>query len=245
MPGIEILLLILLVSSLPALVVFLWFRLCRYPFTFLQFVFSLLAGAASLFPALFLQGFLAGKNIIPVTGRRGLFAGIFIRIALTEELSRLIALFVLLWLFSRFGSGANPFAPEGVAAGDDTNAAGTAAPAAAGMVAGFGFAILENAVYAASNPGNTILILRVFTAAPLHGACGARVGVSVTMFGKKTAPALFRFLTAVAIHGIYNFMLTVPGRLPSAAAVLIALSALASSVLTIRGWQPRKTPDSG
>jgi RsiW-degrading membrane proteinase PrsW (M82 family) len=46
--------------------------------------------------------------------------------------------------------------------------------------------------------------------------------------------AISRLLSAVAIHGIYNFILEVPG-LPSIAAVLIALMTLASSIATISG----------
>jgi RsiW-degrading membrane proteinase PrsW (M82 family) len=103
---------------------------------------------------------------------------------------------------------------------------------AAGLVAGFGFAVLESAVYGASDPG--ILLPRMFTAALLHGACGTRVGFALAMFPKTPVQAVFRFLTAVVIHGVYNFMLETPGWLPLAAAVLIALSALASSVLAIR-----------
>jgi RsiW-degrading membrane proteinase PrsW (M82 family) len=102
---------------------------------------------------------------------------------------------------------------------------------AAGLIAGLGFAILESAVYGAANPGNALL--RAFTAAPLHGACGSRVGASVVLLREHPVQAVSRFLTAVVIHGIYNFMLIIPGRLPPLTAVLIALSALASAVVTI------------
>ncbi|MCL2128278.1 MAG: PrsW family intramembrane metalloprotease, partial [Treponema sp.] len=64
--------------------------------------------------------------------------------------------------------------------------------------------------------------------------CGYRVGASVMMFRESPARAVSRFLTAVVIHGVYNFMLTIPGRLPPLTAVLISLSALATSVLAIR-----------
>jgi RsiW-degrading membrane proteinase PrsW (M82 family) len=102
---------------------------------------------------------------------------------------------------------------------------------AAGLVAGLGFAALEGAVYGASDAG--IALLRIFTAAPLHGACGARVGAAAVMFRERTAQALFRFLSAAFIHGIYNFMILMPG-FPSIIAVVIALSALVSSILGIR-----------
>jgi RsiW-degrading membrane proteinase PrsW (M82 family) len=241
MPGIEVLLLLLLISSIPAVITFLWFRLSRYPFTFLRFMVSLLAGAASFFPALFLQGIFAGKSLLPVTGKWGLFGEIFVRTAFTEELSRLILLFFLFWLFRRFGSRG-----PGETATEDAGPAPTNASAlmgAAGLVAGFGFAILENAVYGASNPG--IVLLRVFTTALLHGACGSRIGFALAMFPQSPVRAVFRFFTAVIIHGVYNFMLIIPGRLSPAAAILIALSALASSVMAIRTGMRTNSTEKG
>jgi RsiW-degrading membrane proteinase PrsW (M82 family) len=103
---------------------------------------------------------------------------------------------------------------------------------AAGLIAGLGFAILESAVYGASNPGNALL--RAFTSAPLHGACGSRVGSSIVIFRKYPIQGFLRFLFAVATHGIYNFMLIIPGNLSTVIAILIALTALASSLLAIR-----------
>ena len=203
---------LLLVSSIPAIAVFIWFRLARYPFSPPLFAFSLLAGAASFFPALFLQSVISpGSALFQFAGRWSVFAEIFLRIAFTEELSRLLVMIILVLAVRRF----------------TLTTAG-----AAGLAAGLGFAILESAVYGASNPGSAML--RVFTAAPLHGACGYRVGASVMMFRESPARAVSRFLTAVVIHGVYNFMLTIPGRLPPLTAVLISLSALATSVLAIR-----------
>ena len=231
MPGLEILLIILIVSSLPAIIVFLWFRLCRYPFTVPQFVFSLLAGAASVFPALFFQRFLGG--FFPeISGRWGIFAKYFLYIAFTEEFSRLIMLFILFFLFRRFGSWTAWYSDTDETS-EENQSPGIITAAAAGLVAGFGFAILETANLRNLDLGN--MFLRAFTTAPLHGACGARVGVSLVMFRKKPVPAVFRFLTAVAIHGVFNFMLIIPGAISSIAAALVALSALATSVLAIRG----------
>jgi len=249
MSGMGILLVILLVSSLPAIVVFIWFRISRYPFTFLQFILSLLAGAASFFPALFLRNFFAGIGIFPKTGRLGLFGEIFIGTALAEELSRLIMLLILFFLFRRFGLEKKPPAlnggSENAAAQDSPDRAFTAAKAAAtGMIAGFGFSVFESAVLGALDFG--VVLPRLFTAALLHGACGARVGVSLSMIGKgPVAGAVFRFLTAVAIHGVYNFLLVVPGILPSIAAVLVAFSALTTSVLAIQLGMRTISTDNG
>jgi len=207
---------ILIISSIPAIAAFLWFRLARYPFPMSLFSTALLAGAASFFPALLLQHFLRAENgIIPVSGKWGLFSEIFIRIALTEELSRFLILLILFAVINRVTGK-----PSGIRANS------------AGFVAGLGFAILESAVYGASSPGNALL--RAFTATPLHGACGSRVGHSVVLLRDRPVSGILRFLSAVAIHGAYDFMLHIPGRLPLIAAVLIVVFAVLSSIQAIR-----------
>jgi len=234
MSGAGVLVLLLLISSIPAIAVFMWLRLARYPFSPARFSASLLAGAASFFPALLFQRALAPENgIFLVAGKWGLVAEIFIRIAFTEELSRFLVLLALLAVFRRFGHAA----PDAGNPGGGQVSPLTMA-CAAGLVAGLGFAILESAAYGASNPSNALL--RAFTAAPLHGACGFRVGASVAMFRESPVRAVFRFLIAVVIHGVYNFMLLIPGILPPVAATLIALSALASSIVAIRGGMEAK-----
>jgi RsiW-degrading membrane proteinase PrsW (M82 family) len=233
MSGLGVLIFLLLFSSLPAIAVFIWFRFARYPFSPLRFSGALLAGAVSFFPALVLQNFLsvATGGIVYAIGKWGLIAEIFLRIALTEEFSRLLVLVILFFGIRRLSPGGqalpdpqNPGAPSPISAGTMASAAG--------LIAGLGFAIIESAVYGASNPSNALL--RTFTAAPLHGACGFRVGSSVAMFPERPLYAVFRFLSAVVIHGLYNFMLIIPGFVPSAAAILIALFALISAILAIR-----------
>jgi len=227
MSGVEVLIILLFISSIPVIVVFIWFRLAHYPFSLLRFLFALLAGAISFFPALLLQSIFAAKSeIFYAMGKWGLVAEIFFRIAFTEEFSRLIILIILFLIIHRVSSR------QAVQTSADLqNTDLNMTEGAIGLIAGLGFAILESAVYGASNPGNALM--RTFTAAPLHGACGFRVGTSVMMFRETPVQAFFRFLSAVAIHGIYNFMLTIPGFLPSIAAILIALFALASSILAI------------
>jgi RsiW-degrading membrane proteinase PrsW (M82 family) len=207
---------LIFISSIPAIAAFLWFRLARYPFSMPWFSAALLAGAASFFPALLLQNLLrTTSGVFLFYGKWGLFADIYIRTALTEELSRFLILLILFAIILR-------------AAGKPVNIMANAA----GLVAGLGFAILESAVYGASNPGNALL--RAFTAAPLHGACGSRIGASVLLLRDNPAQGIFRFLSAVVIHGTYNFMLRIQGRFPPIAAVLIAISALLSAIQVIR-----------
>jgi RsiW-degrading membrane proteinase PrsW (M82 family) len=208
-------------SSIPIFIVYIWFRLAKYQFSIILFLLALLMGAAAFFPALILQDLLPFQ----VFGRWELFYYFFIRVAFSEELSRLLMLFIFVWIGSRIRTQ------------DFTVKKG----AAAGLVAGLGFAFLENTVYGASDAG--LLLLRAFTAAPLHAACGSRVGAAVVMFRTSPIQALLRFFTAVIIHGIYNFMTVVPG-FPSIMPVLIALTALSSSILTIRGnWDETEKPD--
>jgi len=235
MSGLLVLFLLIFVSSIPAIAVYIWFRIAHYPFPLIRFLFSLLVGAAALFPALFLQNLFPA--FLPAVGKWALLSQIFIRVALTEELSRLLMLFILFWINNRFPSGTSAYRDEAPSAGSTQPLSYSIVKwgTAVGMVAGLGFAILESAVYGASDTG--VLLLRAFTTAPLHGACGSRVGAAAVMFRSHPLQALFRFLTAVAIHGIYNFMIIMPG-FPSIAAVLIALSAFASSILSLRGgWE--------
>jgi hypothetical protein len=79
-----------------------------------------------------------------------------------------------------------------------------------------------------------ITLLRAVTAAPLHGACGARVGIAAMIGNREPVHALCRFLPAVAIHGMYNFMVISPGIPAIVLALLITLTALASSIQVIR-----------
>ena len=222
MSNLWVLLILIFISSIPAIAVYVWFRLAKYQFSLVQFLFALLAGAAAFFPALILQDIL--NFSFSAQGRAELFYHIFVRIALTEELSRLLMLFIFFWISSRIKPDEVPGQPLSY----NTVKKGTAV----GLVAGLGFAMLENAVYGASNAGT--LLLRAITAAPLHGACGSRVGAAAVMFRSNPIQALFRVFTAAVIHGVYNFMIALSG-LPSIAAVLIAISVFITAVLTIRG----------
>ena len=218
MSGIWILLAIILISSIPVIAVYIWFRIAKYQFTSTRFLFALLAGAAAFFPALILQDFFTFP--FSTTGRWALFLQVFVRVAFTEEISRLLMLFLFFLISSRIKRNENK------SLSFNTIRNGTAT----GLIAGFGFALLEGAVYGASNSG--VLMLRAFTAAPLHGACGSRIGAAAVIFRTHPAQALFRIFAATAIHGTYNFMVTIPG-VPSLAAVLIAFSALFSAIISI------------
>jgi RsiW-degrading membrane proteinase PrsW (M82 family) len=215
-----ILLIIILVSSIPVILIYIWYRLAKYSISLIQFLIVLLAGAAAFFPALILQDIL--NFSFSTDSRIILFYHVFIRVAFTEEISRLFILSIFFFVNSRIAN----------ASLNQPSWLDLKKGYAVGLVAGLGFAILENAVYAASD--TSILILRTVTAAPLHAACGSRVGAAAIMVRSNPIQAFFRLFTAVAIHGIYNFMSAIPG-ISSMAAVLIAITALTSSILSIRG----------
>ena len=228
MYGPLVLLVLILVSSLPVIAVYVWFRLAKYKFSLVRFLFALLAGAAAFFPALILQELLAFS--LPA-GRAARFYHFFVRIAFTEEISRLLMLSIFFLIISRI----KPNESSGQPISYNTVKRGTAI----GLVAGLGFAILESAVYGASDTG--VLLLRAVTAAPLHGACGSRIGAATVIFRNNPVQAVFRVLTAIAIHGVYDLMVVLPG-FPAIAAVLVAISALITAILTIRdGWTSNET----
>jgi RsiW-degrading membrane proteinase PrsW (M82 family) len=206
-----VLLLLIVAAALPAIIAFLWFRARKIPVNLPWFLVSLVAGLISLFIANLIQGFFPAFG----NGRLGpVFFDIFVRIALLEELSRLFALTPLLLIISRRRGIDVPFA------------------AAVGLAAGLGFAMLESAFYGMAD--FRITLLRAFTAAPLHGACGIRVGTAMALFAdKRRTKAVFFLFSAVFIHGAYNLAI-VSQAFSSVLAVLIAIAALFSSLPYIR-----------
>jgi RsiW-degrading membrane proteinase PrsW (M82 family) len=223
MNGFEVLWLLILISSLPVLAVYIWMRKRGYPITLPWILASLLSGVIALFLAALMQ------NCFPPDTRSGLgslFVKIFIQIALTEELGRLGVLCILLWLFRR-AAKADQVSPS--------------FGASAGLLAGLGFAVVETAFYGAADVG--IALIRAVTAAPLHGACGARVGMAAAGLRREPLRALPRFLTAVAVHGMYNLMIVSPG-IPAAFSILIAFAALLSALRAIRTG-PDPAPGAG
>ena len=220
-------LIMFIVSAIPVIAVYIWFRLAKYEFSLVWFLIALLMGAAAFFPALVLQYLLN----FPVTpGRGAMFYHLFIRVAFTEEVSRLLMLFIFFGAINLVKKKNSPDQPLSW----NTLVRGTAT----GFIVGLGFAILENIVYAASVPQT--LLMRAVTAAPLHAACGARIGAAAVLFPTNPIQAIFRLITATAIHGIYNFMVAMPG-FPAVMAILIALSALITAILSIRSGEPQET----
>jgi RsiW-degrading membrane proteinase PrsW (M82 family) len=209
MTGIWILVLLIFISALPILPVFIWFRVIRFPLSSWWFLGFLAAGAAALLLAGFLQTLFPPLYGI---GRGTLFFKLFVHVALTEEAGRLLLLLVLLQFLRR----SQIFLSLG---------------AAGGLLTGLGFAVIETATYGAANPAAALL--RAFTAVPLHGACGCRVGLAVVSLPCSPLRSLVFFFYAIVIHGMYNFMVISPG-LPLGFPLVLVFAALFSSIQTKR-----------
>ena len=125
-----------------------------------------------------------------------------------EEASRIIALFFL--------SRASKSRRNNITFG-----------AAIGLIAGLGFAVIESAFYGIANI--SITLFRIFTAAPLHAACGIRAGTAVFAAPQHPAKAFFLFISSVFIHGAYNLMIVNPA-IPSFLAIPAALIAFFASI---------------
>ena len=212
MSGIWILLILILTAALPVIIVFFWFRVRKSPLTLPWFLVSLAAGIISLLAAALIQGLLPPFGSGGQDGPGSVFFNVFIRVALVEEASRLIVLIPLFKLARRRHMDRS-------------------LGAALGFAAGLGFATLENAFYGMADIN--ITLLRAFTAAPLHGACGIRAGAAVFTASKHPVQALFLFISAILIHGAYNLILESP-TLPPLLAALVALAALFSSLSSIK-----------
>jgi RsiW-degrading membrane proteinase PrsW (M82 family) len=209
-------LLLVVITALPVLAAFLWFRMSKFPMRLPWFLISLLTGALALMAAVLIQSLFPRNSGISAGG---FFFKLFIQIAFTEELGRVMVLLLILRLRALF---------KGAAPGD---AGAFPLGTATGLLAGLGFAVVETASYGAENLGTALF--RSFTAAPLHGACGARDGAAAVLLRRTPLRALARFLSAVVIHGMYNFMMIRTG-LYSVFAVLAAVTALASAIQEIR-----------
>jgi RsiW-degrading membrane proteinase PrsW (M82 family) len=214
MNSLWVLLLLIALSALPVLAVLIWIHLRRFPIKLPWFLLALLGGAISLGLAAILQSLFPKVDEATMGA---LLVKIFVQIALTEELGRLVVFSLLFALARRFSKNPEPQPP--------------AFAAITGLIAGLGFAVIETAMYGVGN--FNIALVRAVTAAPLHGACGARIGLAVHHFRDAPPLALVRLLYAVGIHGMYNFMIISRG-IPLFFPILIAFTALLSSIQLIR-----------
>lgn len=214
MSGIRIFLLLTVIAVLPLVIVFFWFKARKFHITLPWFLAAIVTGIISLFAAALIQNFFPEPEN---AGLGTLLFGVFIRIAVIEEASRFLTFIPLLKTGNRLCGRNTAFGP------------------ALGLVAGLGFAALENASYGMADIN--ITMLRVFTAAPLHGACGIRIGEAVSKMSRSTAKAIFLFISAVIIHGTYNLIIVSPA-IPSILAVAAAFIAFFASIHLLNPSSP-------
>jgi RsiW-degrading membrane proteinase PrsW (M82 family) len=194
--------LLVALSALPAIICLVVIIVRKYPINIIWFFVFLAGGALAIIPAAFGQSLFSPLSNINGREAGNLIIRIWTQIALTEEAGKLLLITPLLLLM---------FYAEKIAgvktAVDDALKVPRAG--AAGFIAGLGFAIIETATYSGAN--FSIALLRAFTAAPLHASCGARVGQSIALIRHNPVKAIVRFITAVLIHGIYDFMVLSTG----------------------------------
>jgi len=190
------------ISALPLAIGIGYLSMRRPRFGFPRFAAAVGAGLAAVLPAALVQ-----FGLPPLTpGAPNLLFHAFVVIALTEEGSK----WLLLRLFRRRWGAADNAAP-------------------AGMAASLAFAFFETIVYASTNP--SAALIRAFTAAPLHAACGAWIGRSV--FGDSGLRSSALFVFAVLVHGAYDLALLVPG-FPAPIPITIALLGLLVALFSIK-----------
>jgi RsiW-degrading membrane proteinase PrsW (M82 family) len=210
MTGTWILLLLIITAALPAIIFFIWLRVTNSPFTLPWFLLSIAAGIISLLAAALAQKLFPPPNM---EGLWPVFFGLFIRVALVEEASRLVGLIPILNVIKRRQNLDKSFCVT------------------VGFVSGLGFAMMESAFYGISD--FNIILIRAVTAAPLHGACGIRVCAAFLAIRKHPLKAIFLFTSAVLIHGAYNLIIASPA-LPSLLTIPIAFAALFASIHHLR-----------
>ena len=213
MNSVTILLFLLFMSFFPAALALFWLRGRSAAISLPFALFFLASGVLSLVLALVTQTFLtvdaAGEDSLP-------FVLSLLRVPLTEETARLLVISVFFAFAELLFRDFSLF---------EERAAG------AGLLSGLAFAALETAVFASSEKG--IALLRALSAAPLHGACGIRCATAAFRLRSAPLAALLRFLSAVALHAFYNFMLP-RGGASTLFAILLALTALCSSARAIK-----------
>jgi RsiW-degrading membrane proteinase PrsW (M82 family) len=232
-----LLLLLIFIAALPVFAAFLWFRFKGFHISPSWFLICLFIGAISLLFAAVVQYFIPYASM---GGIKGLLLNIFARIALVEEGSRFLLMTILFRIAGSIGEK-KPLSPHGSAFEPSPRPASMFPPknsplslsgwgAATGLITGLGFALVESASYGAQDIH--FALLRDFTSAPIHGACGARVGAAVISLKEDTGRSLRMFLTAVAIHGMYDMLVISPKI--RFAAVVLAYSSLFTAMRMIR-----------
>jgi hypothetical protein len=217
MSAVLVVVLMVLVAGLPVALGCWYFR-AKHAMALRFFFAAAFAGMAAVLLAAGAQLLVAPLSPQPnlETGTKwAILYKIFIEIATTEELARFLALSVCVNALKNLLEAA----PHK-----------TALVRATGMISGFSFAAVETIFFTMTNPDSGII--RAISAVPLHGACGIKAANAVLNSRRSPGLSLMSIIFAVALHGIYNFLVQRGGLLPYLG-VALAVTALLSSAQSI------------
>jgi hypothetical protein len=219
MSAVFVVILMILIAGLPVAAGCWYFR-AKHAVARRVFLMAFFAGTAAVLLA-------AGAQILvaPLAPQPNLQSGakwailytIFIEIASTEELARVL----MLAFFTRLLKKTIEENPHSK----------TALVRTFGMIAGFSFAAVETIFFTMTNINSGLV--RAISAVPLHGACGIRAGNAVLDSKRSAGLSFLSIFFAIALHGIYNFLAQRGGFFPYLG-VALALTALLSGAQSIR-----------
>jgi hypothetical protein len=213
--------LMILVAGLPMTVTWWYFR-AKYAVASRVFLAAMLAGLVTVVLAAVVQILVepfAPQINSSADAKWIILYTIFVEIAATEELTR----FLILLLFERLLKKSMKKMRHNR----------TALLRMFGMVSGFSFAAIETIFFTTTNIAIDAGLVRAISAAPLHGACGIRAGNAVLNGKHSIGFSMLSVLFAIALHGIYNFLVQRGGFFPYLG-VALAVTALISGAQSIR-----------
>lgn len=150
---------------------------------------SLVVGCIITIPVVFIEGFLAARGKA-FEGLASAAWDAFVVAAFTEELFKLLALYLLIWKNRHFNEKF-----DGIVYATFIS---------------LGFAGIENILYV-SDGGMSVGITRAFTAIPAHALFGVTMGYQFGLarfYPEERVKRLFlALLIPLLLHGIYNFIL--------------------------------------
>ncbi len=153
-------------------------------------LFSLLAGALTTIPILFVETFLDkySENFEDLTKAA---YDAFVVAAFTEEFFKYLALFLLIWNNKNFNENF-----DGIVYA---------------VFISLGFASVENVLYVVGDSTYTVGVMRAVTAVPAHALFGVAMGYHFSMArfvpNVRSIQLALAFLVPVILHGIYDFIL--------------------------------------
>ncbi|MDR2842262.1 MAG: PrsW family intramembrane metalloprotease [Spirochaetaceae bacterium] len=206
--------LLLFVSIYPIIGGWLFLHLSRLRMQTPVFLSAVAGGVLSTILAATLQSIIP---VINIEARLEILFDIFVRIAFVEELMRFIVLRIMFAALVKFFKTKLTLPLQ----------------TACGLMLGLAFSSIETALIITTNV--QFGMIRIFTAAPLHGACGGRCAMAAAKDGGTTG-VIRHFGSAVLLHGFYNAMLVREGFLPLVG-VLLAIMSFVRTIKQCRNVQ--------